>query len=769
MPPLFHAHGHRASGRRRRGSGPSATILTFEVLGPTVLPDGTDAAIMNGSAVKVTLPYDALATFDPTKILVTVQDPGFSAPNVAATRTRFIQGGKIIRLQNPNGANRHYTNAGGIATVYFSLEDPIYATAGGASIVGVQAAAGYYGAAQAGAVSTGAIVNSSTRTYPAPQIAFVNMQQVRATGANYGVEAYISHRHAMNNRAVAGVEFIGTDHLGNAAPVQQATLPALSDLITSAFRPEVYKASIPQANFTNATLSTHFSTCDLDVYPWIGTKYRLSTNGTAWPTANADTVLRFVCDKNGTYGGAHAAVKTGAATGAVAASYAAAIANPFPTVEAAANALAAWNNTNKGHNDHSGATVWLMEASPGAGASYTPATNFAPVAGSCWTEFVVDPAATGLVEIQMSTANRQIASLFHFKVPIRQTTNFGFNGGVAIGNVMVAFTDTTLTLGGGVTPINYRCGLGWFRNCTVTGLSSTGHNPFFSNFAGERMQCVQIAGCSIIGTAELGMVAGFAAGNTTQRVKLTEYSAAFVNHDTLDGSVLVNNVTRNLQSATTLASVRNISKGLALIQNVIEKSTVAGVALQISADGATNTVDNVVMFHNTIPGGTEDARFNGFYNDVAGAVGVQKKGCLKFNIFSKFNTKTDTYTTNTAVTGRTGNWERIYTVGDDGNVVMAGATSGETAPGYSGPPGNWLGEYWEAGSSTNTTKAAIGFTDDKAGGPGFTGLGTYSLTGPVNAAYNRVRANRAVCAFDIVGVARRNDGTGAAGAYERTV
>lgn len=749
------------SAARAVAGAPAAAISTFEVLGPTVLPDGADAAIPNGWVAKITLPYDAGATFDPSKILLTVQDPGFDGSG-AVTRTRFIQGGKIVRLQYPNGASNHYTNAAGVASVYFSLEDHVYS---GSTVVGVQAASGFYGTAQAGAVSS--ITNSSTRAYPIPLVAWSNMQQVRATGS-YAVELYVAHRHAMNGRAVARVEFIGTDGT-NFSATQTATTPALSGLITGSFKPEVYKASIPLTALNQASLSTDICTVNAIVYPWLGTSYNLSTSGTAWPTANPDTLLRFTNDKNGTYGGAHVAVQVGAAGGTVQASYASALTTPYPTINAALAAVQTWNNANKGHNDHSGATIWLMETTPGAGASHSLAAAVNTVAvGSCWTDIKVDPAATGSVGISIGVT-RAVCSLLHWQANITQAGSFAFDGNTANGNVMAAYSGLTLNAGAAGTPVNYRCGLTWMRNVTATaGLSNSNGNPFFSGFTATRTQCVSILGCTITATANMSMAAGFVAGNSTQRVRLAEYGATFTLHDTLDGMILANNLCRNMQQATTIAEVRALTKGLVLIQNVIERAVVgSSPALQVGADNTTNPVDNVVVFHNTIPGGITDTRYNGFYTDVAGAVGVQKKGVLKFNILSQYNCKTDTFTTNTVLTGRTGNWERIYTVGDDGNVTMIGSASGNTTPGYAAPTGNWLGEYWKNTSATNALKANVPFTNDQAGGVGAVGLGTYTLTGPTNSAYGRVSSGSAVLAYDIAGNARLNNGNGAAGAYER--
>ena len=49
------------------------------------------------------------------------------------------------------------------------------------------------------------------------------------------------------------------------------------------------------------------------------------------------------------------------------------------------------------------------------------------------------------------------------------------------------------------------------------------------------------------------------------------------------------------------------------------------------------------------------------------------------------------------------------------------------------------------------------------------GGGDYHLTGASNNAYNRVPSGLAMLKYDLGGTTRLNDGTGAAGPFERTV
>ena len=190
--------GHDLGIRQRRASAPVApasAIATLAVLGVGVLPDGADAADPNGWVASATLPDDGVSTFDPTKITLTVSDPGFDTDGSAVTRTRTITGTAIVRKQYPNQAQRLNSASGGTRTVYFALSDLVYA---GSTITAANAAAGYYGGAAAGSIA--GITNNSTLAYPVPQFAWLNTQHERATGTGFAVEAAVYHDLARNGQ-----------------------------------------------------------------------------------------------------------------------------------------------------------------------------------------------------------------------------------------------------------------------------------------------------------------------------------------------------------------------------------------------------------------------------------------------------------------------------------------------------------------------------------------------------------------------------------------
>lgn len=735
---------------------PSSTITALTIQDATVLPDGTDAAIPNGWVAKATMPYDGAATFDPTKVVLTVTDPGFNSDGTAATRTRTIRGGTILRKQYPNNTTLMAAQVGANLEVYFSLQDPIYS---GSTVTAVAAEAGYYGAADAGSVA--GVVNSSTRAYPKPLFAWLNIQGERATGSGFSVEAVAYHRHAMNGQQVACIEFAAKDAQGvpNVSAVQRAGTPALSDFQTKGQRVEAYKASIPLSALTQG------DTCKLSavVKPWIGTAWDLESEGIAWPTAQPQTLLRFVCDKAAIYGDAIAYVKAGASGGVVSFDGPTARATPYPSVNTALAALVTFNTANRSRANHSGSTIYLMDDGAGGPVAHSQTGTSAAVAyGDCWTDIRVDPLATGAVTFatSLTTANRNFAPMLRWFVDLQANSQGVIDSSNANASLMQAFEGLTATYTGSVAAAFVtRFGCTYLRNVTIAGVAVTGHNPFAGSGT-TRSQVALGLGVVMPSTAvNLGIKAFAVIGCDFGRTTLGDNDPATVpNFDPQDGMVIANNRFRNMQAASIIGVKQSFTRGVAVVQNVFERAVVGSTAaFLISGDGAPTAVANAVCHANTVVG----ERTNLEYSDDANMVGVQKRGSFRGNLLQQYNVKTDDHTDTTTVTGRTGNWELVHSVGSIGNVSLTGSAAG-VAPASTG---SWLGRFWpDAGY--NVGAANVGFVDDKSGATG-AGLGNYQPTGPTNAAFDRMPAGLAVLKLDLAGNARLNDGAGAAGAYER--
>jgi hypothetical protein len=238
--------------------------------------------------------------------------------------------------------------------------------------------------------------------------------------------------------------------------------------------------------------------------------------------------------------------------------------------------------------------------------------------------------------------------------------------------------------------------------------------------------------------------------------------ATFVLHDSQDGKILVNNqFLAHSANASRIGDNFDFVRGMFFGQNVFEQGPgTSSQLLSICDELSDRAVDNVVVTGNSMVGN----RFNLLYTDTSTKL---KRATTRFNLVDERNTKSDQFTTNSTATGRTGNW--AYANGlDNWDVALDGDSNG--TPGALAPAnGAWLGEYWANPADAAVGRANVTFTADNSGHGANTGSGTYSLTGASNAAYGAVPAGFAAFKYDIAGVARRNDGTGAAGAYERTV
>lgn len=740
----------------------ASTITALVVQGATVLPDGSDAAVPNGWVAAATLPDDGASTFDPTKIVLTVWDYGYDSaknlliPGLGLSRT--IRGTAIVRKQYPNQAQRLNSASGGTRTVYFALDDEIYA---GSVINAANAEAGYYGAAAAGSI--GGITNSSTLAYPKALFAWLNTQHERATGSAFNVEAVAYHRHGRNGQMAACVEFQAKDAQGtpNLSAAQLVASPTLSSIQTQGQIVEAWKASIPLTALTQADLCL----VGAKVYPWIGDASAvldlfadgISTSG-AIGTSQTQTPLRFLNDKTGGYGGAYAYVKSGASGGTVSTTAATARAAPFATIAAAFTALKTFNNANKGHNDHSGATIRLMDDGAGGAVAHAAGDHDTVTAGLCWTVIEPDPSNTAAVSV--SVATNYPADLSKWQVNITQTGRFD---GTNTAGKRLAFAGMTLTISGASVPITYRNAFAYFQNVTVSGDIGAA-NPFVP-FGGGTKAGVPLA---------LGMIATGGTGDwivTPQaligcsfiggRFQATDL-ASNTGMESQDGAVIANNLLLRTRQYCAYEG-QAIVRGLAVVQNVIERAVVSSAqpALQIAGDGSSTACANLVLAHNTVPGVDTSGRTNILYTTLAASVGVPRSGTVRFNLFSEYNVKTDTFTSQTTLTGRTGNWKARYQVGYRGNVGIRGDTNGVTSVDPSGS--NWLGEALGLGCAYNQT--TISFADDKSGASG-AGGGDYRLTGSSNPAYSRVPAGLAMLAYDLRGAVRRNNGSGAAGAFE---
>lgn len=149
----------------------------------------------------------------------------------------------------------------------------------------------------------------------------------------------------------------------------------------------------------------------------------------------------------------------------------------------------------------------------------------------------------------------------------------------------------------------------------------------------------------------------------------------------------------------------------------------------------------------------------------------------RFNMFSQQNTKNDTYngSATTPNGARVGNWPFRWGASSIGNVAITGTAIGS---GYG--PQTALGEIACRLCSYNSTNSTtdlswVTFKSDRSQSVGVTsypslniGEGNYCLAATTPHGYSLVPSGLASWPWDIQGNTRLNDGTGAAGPYEKT-
>lgn len=756
----------------------TSEVISVEILGNTRVPDpagdGQQGTIGNGWIMKIVTPFRAGATFDPSKVVVTSKDNGFTPASNGAVveQTRTIRGGEIIRRQyvvdsSPaSNTLRLATQNGANLEIYVSLREPIYQ---GANSVSVYVESGFYTGAAYGQVTN--VTNNSVRAYPEPQVGFLSYPSPAVTGTDFTVEGLAFHVFARQGQQVAAVGFYARDSQAtpNQTPEIIVTAPTLSNIVNGQVagcpRPEVWRANIPM------TVLTQGDTCYayMKIYPWIGPAWDMRTQGQPWPSTQADAALKFVCDKNGTYGGVYAYVnaQTGSDTTGVAdTNPATARASPCATVDGALAKIQAKNNTtfsgHVAHNDCGGGFVRLMD-NAGADFAHTLTATSSRAGGAAFVTVEQDPLNTGVASLTFSTVNMGVCSSIRFKVNITSSGNFNGFGGV--GNIAV-FDGCTMSLTGG-NPFTYNLYAAYFVNCV---------NPSMRQSFNVVGDVVMLAGCTHTTGAWI----------LCPRV----ISCYFPSATSMDGDpggspnklpwqnglICYNNIFQKVIRISSFVTTSNLGpRGIAIVQCLWE-TKFAGPVLGISRDGNANSCENVNVQHLTIPGesstgGDASARFNFCYNDSVGSARVVKEGYLRFCLLNNLNCKTDTFTSGGTIdpTGRTGNWFTRYRVGSFGNVIpktqQGDSTYDANGGNAAGGQGNWFGEY---NPSDTVGGVSVAYTNNQAGN-GAAGGGTYTLAGgAANPAVGKVPSGMAVLKYDLAGVPRKNDGNGAAGAYERT-
>jgi len=689
----------------------------------------------------------ATTTFDPTKVVVSTTADGFDATGAATTVARTLNATVVLRKPYPDEAGDQVSSG---LQVVFALDDFIYSPE---TSITVDLASGWATDAVLGdapAQSSVPVTNSSSLSYPLP-IAHWSIPPFQRDGATAHLELVAAHGYARSGSQVAAVKFELT---GETSAVTVSSV--VTAMTKSTWRADANPVQVYEADLSTATLTQgEVANARAIVYPFIGDT-PLDSSDVAFPAASEFTNQPHLIDKTGGYGTAYAYVDPVAGddgTGVTSATAATALASPYLTVYAAMLGIKAFNNTTYSHDDTGGGIIRLLEGSHlsfgGDCRTITP--------GDTW---VTIEAAPGTVKANVlweanATASKKYS---HKKCLFKAITVAPTATGAP--HIVVDGTDATTPTAhvwlddvdvvghSDSVPPFYRCGFFYMTIGTVT----TAGSVMFAQYSTTPQNVMLVRGVTgdDSGSPKVNLMLGctFTTGSYLAEIGTTSYAAS------QDGYIIAYNKLFGLSAgAINIGKQKELTKGCALLGNVFEAVTTTTPLISLSADSNIIPISNPILFGNTVMG----ARMNFMYNDTGTVAILKHLMFCKHNIFMDIDHKDDTFGTGNG--NRIGSWSAGHKVAWRGNVITQDAGEGH-APTRTG----WFGEVLEADT---VVLGAPNFTADKSSSSGGDGLGSgdYTITAPSDA-IGCVASGTSVLPYDLSGAARRNDGTGSAGAYE---
>jgi hypothetical protein len=665
------------------------------------------------------------------KIVIDVLGEGYSNAAVLGTKTRTLQGMATqnpdigaLRKVFPDQASPDETVSGDDVIIKIPLSNPVY---NDDITVVANVLAGWY--TQDGNASLAAsgvsVTNNSTLDYPRV-VGNWAVRQCQTFGTVAHIEFSAFHKFAENGRPVACVVFTATD--GTHTVTQTVTEMAVSaDSPISAI--STYPADMDLSTMTDLSVVTFTAVA----YPWVGDANSiLNTNDgvNTFPTPLYCNLQGRV-DKNDVHGKCVVSSAGNDATGAVYATRALAEAgNAYLTIAAALTALAAYNNTNAGHNDAGGGIIYCVDG------TYTINTANGGTGMKEWVTITPATGATKAGVIIQAAANN---AAMPYRLQLSGVTFSGTTYLLSGATKCVSFHDCILA----TTSTSYTVyGFGYGSATNNTGSTPRG----FGEFSTNAMNWGLVRGNDMsISTACIGFCV---LGNRNVRIGTrTNVASATPLNDNL---VYAFNITGagSVITQMLIADRESIVHGVAIIQNlIIRYGAQTETLVSISADATVTNTNNVLLHNNTFVG----ARCNLGYNDTAtGGPYPQLNWSIKNNIFSNYNNKDDTYQDNPDATG---GWPVGYGVGHSGNHFRSSA-GGEFF-------GECTGQYFTRGSFAVPLQPLY-VTDNSSDGANTSG-GDYHLQA---ASPCWAITRDLVTPFDMEGHARA--ATSASGVYART-
>jgi hypothetical protein len=776
-------------------------IIAFQILGAGTLPNGGN---IDGNGVIARIRLEGLAgniggSYDLSKLIGSGASPGWNRARVysAANVTRTVAlTEKIIRRPFPNEALRIEQAVGSDLDIYACLTEEWFVAD---TLSSVSIAAGFYAGCTVSTLTGAGLTNSSSRAYRMPQINWVGLEPWRRmTGSGLTVEAIIDHHNARDGQPVAAVDFYVSR--SGATSMASTSAMVLSDEITTPYRPGVFRATVPIGNLTQGE-----GDLGATIYPWVGTA-TWDTNSAefdSFPCTGTPKLYPVNIDTDGSYARAgayvsHTGVQIGTPSIGLLSAMGAYVPGTTPAyadIKAVADAARAWNNNaaNRArvHDDMAGIFAVVpsgVQIGTWGTAALNNQTTYPPGLGyfGITSQAGASRSNTGLTTNARAHPSRTMLD------------NLGIFPGAA-GSVAHTVTDGS---GAGATttqPTKAAAVYLVVRDCSGTGnndninqvFSRPGyrwlHRNNFTAFGDDVIinnaslfaGLVQLHGCTIDNSANSRRAdcnSASVIGCHLPRCTLVSLPAGA--SPEIKGR-MVHNVRIDSDDAGTAGvmvlaghlraiGVRGESWVNVLLRKVRTGATAGSLgsgespSFQISSDFAPGNIDqpaitNVNRAYLSMAG----ARANGPYQE-AGTLRIVKEVRDIGIAASQLNTKGDLFPGAGGASGnRTGTF--AYRFGNARFGIVSGDNGANNEAGTS--PTAWNGDAMAPLSQVNAGYGNLWVNDTSlAVGNTLAAAGDYT---PRAALFDRIPAGRAVTGFDLLGTARRNDGSGAAGAIER--
>ena len=680
------------------------------------------------------------------KIVFTLTSPGYDASGNATTLTRTVYGTKFVRKPYPDSTTSSSvadeSSSGGTLTVKVALSEFIYS---GDTSITATIASGFYTKTGVpnNAATAMAVTNSSTLTYPKTIGHFV-VEQRRPVNGTQTVEVIAVQKFAQNGKPVAAVRITATGATSGHVETGIATVMTLS---ARGDNIPVYAVDLnlsTAAGFTRGELVN----IGFTAYPWVGTGSAVldatRDAGThAWELGPLkwtimDKMIAVVASSGGDDTTCVASTVQATADAGT----------PCATINGALTKIAAANNTSFSLNRIDGGEVQVKAGTWQTG-KYSTQTNtngyftIAPHSSTNQTGVVFDSS-------YLNNQNQYTYQRYYNVTFNRSSNVYIVNGG----------TNTVLIM----EKVNFADAQGaWYAGGSVGAttnlevLDSTTSNAYFTTGGNSQHSRLNRNNTYTNPTGAAGSIVGDAQCviglKGTGSVKPIWTVLTSLN----ENNILIGYTKWLSQSDnffilgySTGVTVTN----MAIINNLVER--IGSSSTPISEISVGNH-SNVLLWHNTYAG----QRFN-HENDITNHVDYTFTNWSgKFNSFdSRGDHRADLrYPGDETLVGT---WSVGYSVGWEGNHNEAIAFAGDT-------------DFWGLRSNTPANGSTgfastypAGYASNKSRAGTNVGNGDYHLLSS-SLSLNKVASGFSALPYDLDGNPRRNDGTGAAGAYESDV